>query len=98
LTLKKNLFDRALQRAEAYIKAGADMLFPEALHDLSQYKKFTSHFPDIPILANITGNVISHYFSLFLFFVKKIVLKKFSLSQSLGRHPYLRPVSWDLLV
>jgi methylisocitrate lyase len=46
--------DKAMQRAEAYLKAGADMLFPEALTELSQYKKFTQHFPDVPILANIT--------------------------------------------
>jgi len=46
--------ESALKRSKAYIDAGADMLFPEALTELSQYKKFTDAFPDIPVLANIT--------------------------------------------
>jgi methylisocitrate lyase len=29
-------------------------LFVEACTELAQYKRFTSHFPDIPILANMT--------------------------------------------
>jgi len=46
--------DKAIERAEAYIAAGADMLFPEALQTLDQFKTFTSRFPNIPVLANIT--------------------------------------------
>jgi methylisocitrate lyase len=45
--------DAALERAEAYKEAGADMLFPEALTELSQYKSFR-HAAGIPILANMT--------------------------------------------
>ncbi len=43
----------AIDRAGAFIEAGADALFPEAIHDLETYKKFTDAF-DVPILANIT--------------------------------------------
>jgi methylisocitrate lyase len=57
---------RALQRAEAYVKAGADMLFPEALTELSHYEQFAKRFPDIPILANITGTLESISF-IFIF-------------------------------
>eukprot|EP01117_Protostelium_nocturnum_P010752 TRINITY_DN3874_c0_g1_i1.p1 TRINITY_DN3874_c0_g1~~TRINITY_DN3874_c0_g1_i1.p1 ORF type:complete len:334 (-),score=80.90 TRINITY_DN3874_c0_g1_i1:100-1002(-) len=46
--------DSALKRAREYVKAGADMLFPEALTELKQYKEFTDAFPDVPVLANIT--------------------------------------------
>jgi len=46
--------ESALIRSKAYIDAGADMLFPEALTELSQYERFTKEFPNIPILANIT--------------------------------------------
>ncbi len=43
----------AIDRAGSFIEAGADALFPEAIHDLETYKKFTEAF-DVPILANIT--------------------------------------------
>ena len=45
--------DAALDRAHAYIKAGADALFPEAITDLPTYKKFTDVIK-VPVLANIT--------------------------------------------
>jgi len=45
--------ESALERAQAYIEAGADMLFPEAIYELEQYKTFRAAV-DIPILANIT--------------------------------------------
>ena len=32
--------DRAIERAAAYVEAGADMIFPEAITELSMYKKF----------------------------------------------------------
>ncbi|EGC30672.1 hypothetical protein DICPUDRAFT_58162 [Dictyostelium purpureum] len=46
--------DSAIKRSKAYIEAGADMLFPEALTELSQYELFSKNLPNIPILANIT--------------------------------------------
>lgn len=44
----------AIARAKAYIEAGADALFPEALTTLEEYKAFHAALPDVPILANIT--------------------------------------------
>ena len=45
--------DAALERAHAYIEAGADALFLEAITDLATYKKFTDSIK-VPVLANIT--------------------------------------------
>jgi methylisocitrate lyase len=45
--------DSALSRAVAYVEAGADMLFPEAITDLPMYRKFADAVK-VPILANIT--------------------------------------------
>ncbi|MDE1891426.1 MAG: methylisocitrate lyase [Betaproteobacteria bacterium] len=43
----------ALDRAQACIEAGADMLFPEAISELSMYQVFKTKI-NKPILANIT--------------------------------------------
>jgi len=43
----------ALDRVRAYVAAGADMIFPEAVGDLETYKKFREA-AGVPILANIT--------------------------------------------
>jgi methylisocitrate lyase len=45
--------DAAIDRAQAYIEAGADMLFPEAITELAMYRQF-SDAVQVPILANIT--------------------------------------------
>ena len=45
--------DAAIDRAVAYVEAGADMIFPEAITDLAMYKRFRSAVK-VPILANIT--------------------------------------------
>lgn len=45
--------ERAIERARAYVEAGADMIFPEAMTDLSMYRRFRDAVP-APILANIT--------------------------------------------
>jgi methylisocitrate lyase len=45
--------DAAIERVHAYIEAGADLVFPEAIRTLEDYKKFSSAVPK-PILANIT--------------------------------------------
>jgi methylisocitrate lyase len=45
--------DAAIERACRYREAGADMLFPEALTELSQYRRFAEAL-DIPLLANMT--------------------------------------------
>ena len=43
----------AIERAQACVEAGADMIFPEAINTLEQYREFSSAV-DVPILANIT--------------------------------------------
>lgn len=43
----------ALERAERYVQAGADMIFAEALTSLEEYREFTSRI-EVPVLANLT--------------------------------------------
>lgn len=43
----------AIKRAQAYVEAGADMIFAEAIHTLKEYEEFTSVIK-VPVLANIT--------------------------------------------
>jgi methylisocitrate lyase len=45
--------DAAIERAVKYVKAGADMIFPEAITDLPMYRKFADAVK-VPVLANIT--------------------------------------------
>lgn len=51
--------DSAIERAIAYVEAGADMIFPEAMTELNQYQQFYTTLMQatgkpVPILANIT--------------------------------------------
>src|SRR3984957_1436458 len=43
----------AVDRAGAYVEAGADMIFAEALYALDDYRRFTTSVP-VPVLANLT--------------------------------------------
>ena len=45
--------ERALQRARRYVAAGADVVFPEALHDEQEFRTFAKAL-DVPLLANMT--------------------------------------------
>lgn len=45
--------DAAIERAVAYVEAGADMVFPEAIISLGEYTRFREAVK-VPILANIT--------------------------------------------
>ena len=45
--------DRAIERALACVDAGADAVFPEAMTELSMYRKFAEAVK-VPVLANIT--------------------------------------------
>jgi methylisocitrate lyase len=45
--------DSALDRIHAYVQAGADLVFPEAIENLADYSKISSAVSK-PILANIT--------------------------------------------
>jgi len=43
----------AIERAQRYVEAGADMIFAEALTTLDEYRQFTAAVK-VPVLANIT--------------------------------------------
>jgi methylisocitrate lyase len=45
--------EAALERAAAYVAAGADMIFAEALKTLDEYRQFAARV-GVPVLANIT--------------------------------------------
>jgi len=45
--------DAAIERARACVAAGADMVFPEAIRTLADYRRFKDAV-EVPILANIT--------------------------------------------
>ncbi len=45
--------DAAIERGRACVEAGADMIFPEAITELSMYRKFADAVT-APVLANIT--------------------------------------------
>jgi methylisocitrate lyase len=45
--------DAAIERAIAYVEAGADMIFPEAMRTLDDYRRFKAAVK-VPILANLT--------------------------------------------
>ncbi len=45
--------EAAIERAQACVEAGADMIFPEAMTELDQYSRFAAAV-GVPVLANIT--------------------------------------------
>jgi methylisocitrate lyase len=45
--------DSAMDRACAYVEAGADMIFPEAMKTLEDYRRFRAAVK-VPVLANLT--------------------------------------------
>jgi methylisocitrate lyase len=46
-------FDRTVGRAEKYLEAGADAIFPEALQSAKEFRDFAKAI-DLPLLANMT--------------------------------------------
>jgi methylisocitrate lyase len=46
--------DKSIERSMAYVDAGADMIFAEALTTIEEYKSFTRALGKVPVLANIT--------------------------------------------
>jgi len=52
----------ALERAAAYVAAGADMIFAEALRTLDDYAAFTRAV-NVPVLANLTEFGLTPYFT-----------------------------------
>lgn len=61
-SLAKEGLNGAIDRMHAYVEAGANLLFPEAVKDLQTYKQITSEF-NIPVLANITEFGITSLFT-----------------------------------
>lgn len=53
-SFQKEGLDAAIDRAKAYIEAGADGIFAEAVNELEHYKAFSAALGDVPLLANIT--------------------------------------------
>jgi len=47
-------FDCAIARARAYVQAGADAIFPEALESAAEFREFARRTRGIPLLANMT--------------------------------------------
>jgi methylisocitrate lyase len=45
--------DEAIERAKAYVRAGADVIFPEGLESKEEFAEFRSRV-DAPVLANMT--------------------------------------------
>jgi methylisocitrate lyase len=46
--------DGAIARAKLYVEAGADAIFPEALHNADMFREFARRMPGTPLLANMT--------------------------------------------
>ncbi len=46
--------DGAVARAQRYMDAGADAIFPEALHSADMFREFARRMPGVPLLANMT--------------------------------------------
>ncbi len=46
--------DGAVARARLYMDAGADAIFPEALHSAEMFRAFAERLPGVPLLANMT--------------------------------------------
>src|SRR5438309_5024850 len=46
--------DGAIARAQLYLQAGADAIFPEALHSADMFRDFARRMPGVPLLANMT--------------------------------------------
>jgi len=61
-SLAKEGLSSAIDRMNAYVEAGADLLFPEAVIDLSTYKQITGSLK-VPVLANITEFGVTPLFS-----------------------------------
>lgn len=75
--------DKAIERAKAYVDAGADMIFPEALQNEAEFDAFRKAI-NVPLLANMTE------------FGKSRLLSKTEL-ENLGFNLVIYPVSMQRL-
>ena len=71
----------AIARAQAYVAAGADMIFAEALHTLDDYRRFVAEVP-VPVLANLTEFGQTPYFTVAELRAAGIALVLYPLSAS----------------
>ncbi|MDI1335407.1 MAG: methylisocitrate lyase [Lacunisphaera sp.] len=71
----------AIARAQAYVAAGADMIFAEALPRLDDYRAFAAAVP-VPVLANLTEFGQTPYFTLADLRAAGIALALYPLSAS----------------
>ncbi len=55
-------FDEAVKRGKAYVDAGADMIFPEALESEAEFRSYAKEIP-APLLANMTEFGKTPYFN-----------------------------------
>ncbi len=55
--------DGAVARARLYVEAGADAIFPEALHSAEMFRAFARALPEVPLLANMTEFGRTPFFS-----------------------------------
>jgi methylisocitrate lyase len=46
--------DAAVDRAQRYLDAGADAIFPEALHSEEMFREFARRMPGVTLMANMT--------------------------------------------
>ena len=46
--------DGAVARAKLFVEAGADAIFPEALHSAEMFREFARRMPGVKLLANMT--------------------------------------------
>ena len=60
-------FDSAVERAGLYLEAGADVIFPEALHDEEEFRAF-ARAVQAPLLANMTEFGKTPYYTAGQFF------------------------------
>lgn len=47
-------FESAVARAQRYLSAGADAIFPEALESPEEFAEFARRLPGVPLMANMT--------------------------------------------
>ena len=45
--------EESIERGQAYLKAGADMIFPESLRSLEEFRRYRTKV-EAPLLANMT--------------------------------------------
>ena len=55
--------DGAVARAQRYMDAGADAIFPEALHTAEMFREFARRMPGVPLLANMTESGQTPFFT-----------------------------------